>query len=252
MSDRKLKWKYRFASGLPAKLWGASAWTWKHAVTWQNRTSFENEALYYSLTQNNLPCPTCTKSFKKFLSSHPYQSEEKRQPRPLSYLFHITHNYVNEKNGQPTLTYRKNQEVYQFMSSQIWLLALIDYLVALSVYQIDRSTTLVSKHSKKVKKMSDIPLPIYQLLSFILLTDFLRSVPDSTVKRFVDVATTGDTSLLDPSLFDLEGLKKNSTLTYLAQPFILRLEKVRNLVFPGSSGIKLENRAHIFLTAKGG
>jgi hypothetical protein len=250
------KWVYHFGSGLPAKLWGASAWTFKHAITLQNKATPSDELHYYLLTKENLPCSTCTQSFILFQSKNPYFQDSKL-PNQLSYLFHQTHNYVNEKNKQPMLSYEENQKFYSHLSIEVWLLALFDYLVALSIYQIDKSTTITYKKKEISKKdLSTFTycnlLPLHKLILFLIQSSFLVTVSDSTglISKFIELAKSKEFSLLDPQLYNIETLKTDSTLPYLAYPFITRLEKIRNHLLPNSQSAKLSNRAKILFTAK--
>lgn len=249
------KWVYHFGSGLAAKLWGSSAWVFKHAITLQNQVPASEELHYYLLTKENLPCSACTQSFLKFQSKHPY-FEESKIPRQLSYLFHQTHNYVNEKNKQPLSSYEENKKKFAELSPSIWLLALFDYLVSLAIYQIDSTTKI--EYKKKQIQANELSiftycnlLPLHKLVLFLLTSQFLTSVPDATglVSAFIKTAKSSDSSLLDPQLYNIEFLKQQR-LPYLAQPFVQRLEKIRNIIMPNTQGASLENRAKILLSTK--
>lgn len=229
--------KYEFGEGLPANLWGPSANIFKHSVSLQNNVSPRQEKEYYRLTKYNLPCSSCTQSFSKFQKSHPYDVDSKLS-KQLSYLFHESHNYVNLKNGKREVAYKENVTRFQVLSPKIWLLALIDYLIAIALHQIDRSTSVSSSK-----------LPVQKFVEFLLTSDFLTSVRDTDVNAFVRAATSKSTSLLASEIYDLHELRKSQS-SYLAKPFVSRLEQIRNHVFPMSATIPLENRVKIYLATR--
>lgn len=242
---------YSFHHGIAASLWGSSAWTFNHSVALQTRARKDEEAHYWELTAKNLPCGDCTASFKKFQSKHPYYVESK-QSKQLAYLFHETHNNVNKKNGKRLVRYDENVEKFLHLHPKIWLLALVDFLAACAVYQIDAETVVrLSKEDVQAKEFSHFTftnlLPLHQLIIFLLKSSFLSSVEDTTgiVRNFIDSAT----KLLDPNLYNIAYLRRQN-LPYLAFPFINKLEQIRNEVLPKASYYKMKHRVKVFLAAK--
>src|SRR5205807_2103313 len=101
---------YHFSDGIAASIWGPSANEFNHSVTLQNHVSPLEEEHYYKKHQENLSCPSCTKSFLKFQQAHPYDLKKENSKRQLSKLLHKAHNHVNKKNKKPHVSYKSNLE----------------------------------------------------------------------------------------------------------------------------------------------
>lgn len=170
----------------------------------------------------------------------------------LAYLFHKTHNYVNRKSHKKEISYEENMKKFTTMSPNLWLHALIDYLLACAIYQIDRDTEI---RAYKVRKIASEEsgsfaysnlLPIHRLVLFLVQSNILRSISHALVQQFVVEAQK---LLLNPDLYNLTYLRRQK-LPYLAYPFVTHLESVRDLVFPSAKNFKLQTRAKMLLSSK--
>lgn len=251
----RVKLIYVFKGGYPSTLWGPSAWTFKHSVALQNNVSPESEATYYQLTKENLPCTICEQAYKKFILQHPYKLNyaEDDSPPQLAQLFHQCHNNINKEQGQRVLSYQENLSKFEHLDPTIWLLGLIDYLLALALHQISSHTEIYTRLKKvslaeKVEFNFSNLLPIHKLVYFLLTSKFLSSIENKHVDKFIELASTGKTSLLAIKLYDLKNLRRKKNLPYLAKPFVKRLQRILNRLYPNGKKYQLENRVKLFFS----
>ena len=250
--------KYKFQGGIPSDIWGPSAWTFKHAIALQSNVSEDSEARYYYLTKENLPCTICEEAYNKFLYDHPYQllnqtsSVLNKDEKQLAKLFYKCHNNINKEKKKDLLSYEENVNKFKNLSPKIWLYALIDYLLALALHQISWSTEIYLK-KKQIKSSEQTDfyfsnlLPIHKLIYFLLNSNFLSSVHNKHVDLFIQAATSGKSSLLAIKLYDIKSLRNRTDLTYLAEPFVKRLERILCILNPDEKNNKLlKHRIKLF------
>ena len=170
------------------------------------------------------------------------------EPRQLSKLFWKCHNNVNKELKKPYVSYEENRSKHQTMAPKIWLLALLEYLLALGTNQIKKDTEIYSTRtvlfSENLTDFSfDNLLPVHQLIYFLCTSNFLSTVQDPYVKTFLELATHGKTSLLSIKLYDLKNLQNNE---YPAQLFVKRLQRIIHKLYPHIKKNKLETRVKLF------
>ena len=251
------EWVYQFGRGISAEIWGPSPWVFKHSLSFQHRGTMEDEAQYYLLTRENLPCSSCTESFSSFQNSNPYFVHS-RKSKQLAWLLHQTHNHVNAKNKKPLLSFDLTEQKFGSLSPSVWLLAMFDYLVACAVYQLDSSTAI--SFAKKKLSLSDKSsfsyrnlLPLHKLVLFLLQSSLLKSIPHPLVQRFIQLAThEGKSNLMNQELYNVYQLKrrKSEKEPFLGSKFVRRLDRIKAILFPDHRDFSLSTRAHLFLQAK--
>ena len=143
--------------------WGPITWKTLHCITYNypiNPTHQEKKMyneFFYQILPYLLPCQICQRHYLRNLNSFPLAQKLNRKEDFIRWLIDI-HNYINRKNGKPTINYLFANHLYQ------------------QTIYINEINQFILFHRRRTQ-YGQLPIMVYNRLMYFLNLTLLRTIP---------------------------------------------------------------------------
>mgnify|MGYP006079545843 CR=1 FL=1 len=118
MVDKKKYHHLQQMPGLTLGEWGPGAWNTLHVFAHSapdrlTQDEMQQMAMFLNTFASYLPCPTCRRHFKEFLSRR-MTTESLRTRTTIIKLLNDAHNEVNARTGKRVYSLKEHYQIYSF------------------------------------------------------------------------------------------------------------------------------------------